>query len=113
VSIFADADTRYLGEMLNGSIHQAARRFDEATRSFERAASLQPLAQSPLVALSHVAREAGMGRESVAYIDRLAALPPSAGARSDPWWRYEEAAVANHAALLNAVRTAFHAEKRP
>ena len=107
-----DPNIRYVAELVAGSIHEAAGRLDRARESFERAATLQPQAQSALVALSHVAREAGHRADAVRYIERLAALPlPSK--RDDPWWHYESAAVADHAILLNTLRATLRARKVP
>ncbi len=108
-----DADIRFLAELLAGSIHEAAGRPDAARESFERAAALRPQAQSALVALSHIAREAGRRSDAIRYIDRLAALPASADGRDDPWWHYESAAVADHAALLNEFRATLPARRAP
>ena len=108
-----DSSVRYVAEMLMASIHEAAGRGDQARESYERAAALQPRAQSPLLALSHQAREAGNRAEAVRSVDRLAALPSPADGRDDPWWHYESAAVADHAALLTALRANIRARRIP
>jgi tetratricopeptide (TPR) repeat protein len=108
-----DPNIRYVAELVAGSIHEAAGRLDAARESFERAAALQPRAQAPLVALSHVAREAGHRAEAVRYIERLAALPLPTEGRDDPWWHYESAAVADHAALLSTLRATLRAGRVP
>ena len=113
LSLYQQSNILYLAELLMGSIHETAGRGERARESFERAAALQPRAQSPLVALSHLAREAGNRSEAVRYIDRLAALPPPTDGRNDPWWHYQSAAVADHAALLNTLRAAVRARRRP
>jgi VWFA-related protein len=99
-----DHDVRYLAELLTGSIDEAGRRFDAALESYERAAALHPGAQTPLVALSHLARLAGRRSDAVGYIDRITTLPASPDRRNDPWWRYDSAPVADHVALLTALR---------
>jgi tetratricopeptide (TPR) repeat protein len=108
-----DAGIRYLGELVSGSSHQAAGRLEAARRSFERASALQPEAQAPLLALSHIAREAGNRAGAVKYIQRLAALPPPSEGRDDPWWHYESGPVANHAAMLDALRLSLRPERVP
>jgi Tfp pilus assembly protein PilF len=102
-----DAQVRYVAELVSGSIHQTAGRLDSARQSYERAAALQPRAQAPLVALSHIAREAGDRANAVRYIERLAALARPGEGRDDPWWHYESAPVANHATLLNTLRASL------
>jgi hypothetical protein len=104
-----DANIRYVAELVAGSIQEAAGRLDAARENFERAATLQPRAQAPLVALSHVAREAGHRADAVRYIERLAALPLPTEGRDDPWWHYESAVVADHAVLLNTLRATVSA----
>jgi tetratricopeptide (TPR) repeat protein len=108
-----DPNIRYVAELVAGSIHEAAGRLDVARESFERAATLQPQAQSALVALSHVAREAGNRADAVRYIERLAALPLQTKGRDDPWWHYESAAVADHAALLSTLRAILRTGRVP
>ena len=100
----ASPANKYVAELLMGSIHQAAQRFDQARASFERAAALYPTAQSPLVALSQVARAAGNRAEAVRSVERLAALPQAADGRRDPWWSYESSAVQNFGPLLDDLR---------
>ena len=112
LSLSGDPRRRYIAELLTGAIEQAAGRLGPARASFERAAGLYPMAQSALLALSHLAREEGDRPGSVRYIERLAALAPArAVARDDPWWHYDTGAVANHAALLSALRTELRERK--
>jgi hypothetical protein len=87
-----------------GSIHQAAQRFDQARASFERAAALYPTAQSPLVALSHLARASGNRVEAVRRVEHLATLPRDVDGRRDPWWEYESSAVRTFGSLLDDLR---------
>jgi tetratricopeptide (TPR) repeat protein len=100
----SDPANTYVAELLLGSIHLAARRYDEARASFERAAGLYPTAQSPLVALSQVARASGNRAEAVRSIERLTALPRDVDRRRDPWWEYESGAIRDLGPLLESLR---------
>jgi tetratricopeptide (TPR) repeat protein len=109
----ASPGNRYVAELLMGSVHQAAQRFDEARASFERAAALYPAAQSPLVALSHVARASGNRAEAVRAVERLTALAHDVDGRRDPWWEYESSAVLDLGSLLDDLRDDLKARRAP
>jgi VWFA-related protein len=102
---------KYVAELLMGSIHQAAQRFDQARASFERSAALYPTAQSPLVALSQVARASGNRAEAVRSVERLTALPHDVDGRRDPWWEYESSAVRDFGPLLDDLRDDLKARR--
>jgi tetratricopeptide (TPR) repeat protein len=115
-AVLTQAATRankYLAELLVGSIHQRAQRFADARASFERAAALYPTAQSPLVALSQVARASGNRAEAVGLIERLTALPRDVDQRVDPWWDYEGRAVRDFGPLLDDLRDDLKARRSP
>jgi tetratricopeptide (TPR) repeat protein len=61
----------------------------EARQSYERAAALEPTAQSPLLGLSRVAEQAGDRAAAREFVARILALPPDDSDRADPWWVYE------------------------
>jgi tetratricopeptide (TPR) repeat protein len=63
----------------------------EARRSYERAAAIESLAQSPLFGLSRLADQAGDRAAAREAIARVLELPPNAYERTDPWWVYEVA----------------------
>jgi tetratricopeptide (TPR) repeat protein len=107
----ASPANRYVAELLMGSIHQAAQRVDQARASYERAAALYPTAQSPLVALSHLARASGHRREAVRAVERLTALPHDIQERTDPWWEYESRAVREFGPLLDDLRDELKARR--
>jgi tetratricopeptide (TPR) repeat protein len=74
----------------------------DARRSYERAAGLQPTAQSPLFGLSRVADQAGdrtTARELVGRVLKLSDLE-----REDPWWDYEVAQARRVDTLLAQLR---------
>lgn len=107
----ASPANKYVAELLIGSIHQAAQRFDQARASFEGAAALYPTAQSPLVALSQVARASGNRAEAVRWVERLTALPHDVDGRRDPWWEYESSAVRDFGPLLDDLRDDLRARR--
>jgi Flp pilus assembly protein TadD len=84
----ADARQRYLSELFLGRQEYALGRRDEAKRRYENAAALFPEAQSPQLALAHLAREAGDRAAALGAL-RMLATPPG-GSREDPWlWYYK------------------------
>ena len=82
-------DLLYLAHLFLGDEERALERWTAAQSSYERAATLYPLAQSPLLALSHLARARGDRAAAVRFVERLLRLPPAASiTRYDPWWSY-------------------------
>ena len=61
----------------------------EARRSYERAKTAAPTAQSPLLGLSRLAEEAGDRAAARELIARVLELPRVEPERGDPWWIYE------------------------
>jgi len=106
--ILADSQLRYYGELFLGAEEEALGRFDAARDAFDRAAALFPSAQSPLVALSELAKRRGDRAGALAAIQRLFALPPAGReGRDDPWWSYHTAQARNADELVDAVRAPF------
>jgi tetratricopeptide (TPR) repeat protein len=88
----------YFAELFLGRAEEALGRHAEAKRSYERAASLYPGAQSPKLAVSRLARRAGdqAGAQSV-----LRSLAEQTNVeRGDPWWEYYEHHTADTDGLL-------------
>jgi tetratricopeptide (TPR) repeat protein len=79
-------DLLYYGHLFSGRSASALGQTAAAREAFARAASLQPNAQSPLLALSHLAYSGGDTREAAALLARVAELPSAGG--GDPWWVY-------------------------
>ena len=103
-----DDRLRYYGELFVGAEEEALGRFDAARAAFERAATLFPSAQSPLVALSELSKRRGDRAGALSAIERLFALPPVGDERrDDPWWSYHTAQARDAEALLDAVRAPF------
>jgi tetratricopeptide (TPR) repeat protein len=81
-----DAGTLYLAELFLGREEEAPGRHDEARRHYERAAELYPNAQSPRLALSRVARQAGDRAAAQRSLQSIASVAD--GDASDPWWDF-------------------------
>jgi tetratricopeptide (TPR) repeat protein len=63
-------------------------RFEEARKQFEQAARLFPEAQTPLIALSELARTLKDPDGEQRFIQRVFALEHSNSMDGDPWWTY-------------------------
>jgi tetratricopeptide (TPR) repeat protein len=99
---------RYYGELFLGAEEEAIGRFAEARAAYEAAADLFPSAQSPLIALSELARRLGDRSGSLAAIQKVFDLPAASDSGGDdPWWEYHLAQAKNADALLDAVRAPF------
>jgi Tfp pilus assembly protein PilF len=79
-------DLLYFGHLFSGRSSAALGQTAAARNAFEQAARLKPNAQSPLMALSHLAYTQGDTGEAAAMLARVAALPALDG--GDPWWVY-------------------------
>jgi hypothetical protein len=81
-------DLRYLALMLLGDEEIAVGRRPDARVHYQEAADLSPTAQSPLLALGLLERDAGNRRAAAAALDRLSRIPDPPALRTDPWWDY-------------------------
>lgn len=103
-----DEELEYDGELFIGAAYEGLGRYDEAAATYEQAASRFPAAQSPLIALSQLARRRGDRTGALAAMVRMFALPsPGDGDRQDPWWTYKTAQARNADDLLESVRAPF------
>ena len=103
-----DDELRYDAELFAGAEEEALGRFDAAREAYERARALFPSAQSPLLALSQLARRRGDRAGAFSAIQRLFALPPQgAEGRDDPFWAYHTAQARNAESLIEEVRAPF------
>jgi tetratricopeptide (TPR) repeat protein len=93
-------DLLYLAHLFLGDEERALERWTAAQSSYERAAALYPLAQSPLLALSHLARARGDRAAAVRFVERLLQLPAASIVRHDPWWNYYQMQGQNADALF-------------
>lgn len=103
-----DDTLRYFGELFVGAEEEAVGRFDAAADAYRRAAELFPVAQSPHVALSHLAHRRGDRAGAAAAMNRVFDLPTEVDDRGDdPWWRYHVAQARDAEDLLAALREPF------
>jgi tetratricopeptide (TPR) repeat protein len=108
LTLLDDNALRYDGELFAGAEEEALGHYDAAGEAYARAGELYPGAQSPLIALSQLARRRGDRAGALASIQRVFALPqPGDEGREDPWWTYHLAQARNAEELLDAVRAPF------
>jgi tetratricopeptide (TPR) repeat protein len=80
---------QYYAQLFLGAEFEALGNGAEARQSYERAAALAPMAQSPLLGLSRIADQAGDRAAARDAIARVLQLPINDEDRVDPWWVYE------------------------
>jgi len=101
---------RYYGELFLGAAREALGDLDGAGESYARAAALQPGAQSPLVALSALARRRGDRAGALSQIRRVFDLPASEADTDDPWWTYHVSQARNADELFEALIQPFRSD---
>ena len=107
-----DDSLRYYAEQFLGAEEEALGNREGARAAYQRAASLFPSAQSPLLALSQLARRYGDRAGALRAIDRLFALPEDErNEHADPWWWYYVAQAWDADDLLAAVRRPYVSER--
>jgi tetratricopeptide (TPR) repeat protein len=103
-----DPELQYYGQLFAGAEDEALGRFDAAHAAYQRASAMFPLAQSPLLAISHLARRRGDRSGAAAAIQKVFDLPAAIDrGLEDPWWRYHTAQARNADELLEALREPF------
>lgn len=96
----------YYGSLFLGAVEEKLGHDDSSTAAYQRAATLYPNAQSPLLGLSEVARHQGQRDEATRQIEKVYALEPRS--RDDePWWTYTYAQGRHADTLLEDVRKPF------
>ena len=98
-----DARHRYFAELFLGAEDQAQGHASEAAAAFQRARQLFPNAQSPFLALSQLAWQAGDRTAAQTALQALAGLPAAREDREDPWWTYEVSAMLDQEDLINRL----------
>ena len=84
-------------------------KWEDARRSYQRAAALYPTAQSPLLGLSRVASQLGDREAAREAIGRVLKLPADEEDRVDPWWSYEFAPHDGRCADRRSARAVLRA----
>ena len=78
-----------------------------AREQFERAAEIFPNAQSPLLALSWLARSSGNNRAALQAVDHVFALQVRDSVPEDPWWEYTLSPIIDADELVENMRKTF------
>jgi tetratricopeptide (TPR) repeat protein len=97
----------YYGELFLGAEEEALGHQDAARAAYAHAATLYPTSQSPLLALSQLARRRGNRPAAVQAIQQMFALSTDSVTRDDPWWRYHVVQTRNVDLLLEQLRKPF------
>jgi tetratricopeptide (TPR) repeat protein len=95
-----DSKTSYFAALLAGAEEQALGRMDDARQSFESAAALYPLAQSPHFALSQLAWLTGTSVDALQALEGSTKPGQPRGPADDPWWLYFDGMGGNAGALF-------------
>jgi len=82
-------------------------RQSEARDQYELAAMLYPAAQSPLLALSQLARSSDNVEGAFLALQRVFALARTDSWEDDPWWIYDLSHVRDAAALVSEMQETF------
>jgi tetratricopeptide (TPR) repeat protein len=107
-----DNQTLYYASLFLGAEEEALGNRDAARVSYEQAARLFPMAQSPLLALSQLARRFGDRNGALRAIERLFALASEdRDGQDDPWWWYYVAQARDAEDLLEATWQPYRAER--
>ena len=99
-----DPVLQYYAGLFLGAAEEELGRTDAARTAYQRSATLYPKAQSPHLALDHLARRRGDRQDSGRAILRVLKPAGNAGEPSDPWWMYHVAHGRHAEALLNELR---------
>ena len=112
VANLTDTQLLYYAELFLGGEEEALGNRDAARVAYEQAAGLFPRAQSPLLAISQLARRYGDRGGALRAMDRLFALQDEErDEHDDPWWWYYVAQARDADDLLDAMRQPYLAER--
>jgi tetratricopeptide (TPR) repeat protein len=106
-AVLKDPQLLYYAALFLGREQENLAQADAARKQFERAAQLYPAAQSPLFALSFLARSRGDSTGALNTVERALTLKVNDPLGEDPWWTYNVAHVRNADALMADMRKAF------
>jgi tetratricopeptide (TPR) repeat protein len=102
-----DTQLLYYASLFLGYEFYRLSRPSEAREQYDRASSLYPAAQSPLLALSHLARTGGNAKDAHLDMQRVFALPHTDHWNDDPWWTYDLAHVRDADTLVAQMHKMF------
>lgn len=102
-ALMTDPQLLYYAALFLGREQEMLGHYEAAREQFSRAAWFYPTAQSPLLALSRLARSDGDAEGARDAMERALTLQVS----QDPWWTYDVAHVRNADALMTEMLRAF------
>lgn len=111
-AVVDDPLLQYFVALFLGAEEEALGRYDSAREAYERAAAIEPMAQSPWLALSQLARRRGDRASALRALQQMFDLPSIEPERDDPWWQYHVLQARDATDLLGAVRRPFLPETR-
>jgi tetratricopeptide (TPR) repeat protein len=112
VTELPEIEQRYYAEQFLGAEEEALGNREAAQAAYERAAVLCPRAQSPLLALSQLARRYGDRGAALRAMDRLFTLQDEErDQHDDPWWQYYVAQARDADDLLEAMQQPYLTER--
>jgi tetratricopeptide (TPR) repeat protein len=104
----AEPELSYYAHQFRGAEEEAMGNREAAQAAYERAAALFPHAQSPLLALSQLARRYGDRNGALRAVERLFALQDDPDHdRDDPWWTYYLVQARDADNLLSALHQPY------
>ena len=101
----------YYAELFLGAEEEALGNRDAARVAYEQAAELYPTAQSPLLALSQLARRSAIAAARCARSIGCSRCSEETRRHDDPWWWYYVAQARDADELLDAMRRPYLAER--
>jgi tetratricopeptide (TPR) repeat protein len=114
VEALTETQLLYYAALFLGAEEGALGNREAARAAYERAAELSPKAQSPLLAISQLARRFGDRPAALRAMDRLFALPvDDRNEHDDPWWSYYVAQARYADDLLETMQQPFRSERLP
>ena len=102
----AAGEQRYYSDLFLGAEEEALGRFEAARAAYGRARQGYPLAQSPYLALSALARRTGDRAGALHATEEMLDLSKDPE-RHDPWWSYFVVGARNAEDWLDALRRPF------
>jgi tetratricopeptide (TPR) repeat protein len=94
----------YYGSLFLATVEEHLGHSDVAKALYLQAAALFPLAQSPLLGLSELARRAGHRDEALSEMEKVYSLRSNERADADPWWTYNRAQGRDADTLLETIQ---------
>jgi hypothetical protein len=111
IGALVDRQMLYYAGMFLGAAEESLGNRDAARVAYEQSSELYPLAQSPLLALSQLARRAGDRLGALRAIERLFVIPADdRDEKTDPWWWYYVSQGRDAELLLDAMQQPFRSE---